>query len=214
MAITNNPSDVFSDMELKLMTTLNERQLRQFVESKAARYGCHGVSIVCGAYSIDRDTVYRGIQELRSSDNETLPSGRVRSKGGGPKHLLDKHPEYLVIFDEITAEYTAGLPQDDTVRWLTITTPRICELFCERGIKISSYHVRQMKEKRGFRNRSFAKALTLKDVKDRNSQFEKIKKITECCMANNIPLFQYGCKEKGNDWQFQTCRSSVLHRTA
>ncbi len=69
-------------------------------------------------------------------------------------------------------------------------------MFCERGIKISSYHVRQMKEKRGFRNRSFAKALTLKDVKDRNAQFEKIKKITECCMANNIPLFSMDVKKK------------------
>lgn len=28
MTITNNPSDVFSDMEFKLMETLNERQLR------------------------------------------------------------------------------------------------------------------------------------------------------------------------------------------
>lgn len=64
MTITNNPSDVFSDMELKLMETLNERQLRQFVAAKADEYGCHGVSIVCGAYDIDRDTVYRGIQEL------------------------------------------------------------------------------------------------------------------------------------------------------
>ena len=196
MTITNNPSDVFSDMELKLMETLNERQLRQFVASKAVKYGCHGVSIVCGAYCIDRDTVCRGIRELRSSDNDTFPSGRVRAKGGGPKCLLDKHPEYLAIFDEIAAEYTAGLPQDDAVKWLTITTPRICELFSERGINVSLYHVRQMKQKRGFRDRSFAKALTLKDVKDRNAQFEKIKKAIGWCLANDIPLFSMDVKKK------------------
>lgn len=196
MTITNNPSDVFSDMELKLMETLNERQLRQFVAAKADEYGCHGVSIVCGAYDINRDTVYRGIKELRSSDNDTFPSGRVRAKGGGPKCLLDKHPEYLVIFDEIADGHTAGLPQDDTVRWLTISTTTICKLFEKRGIKISPYHVRQMKQKRGFRDRSFTKALTLKDVKDRNAQFEKIKQLIEWCLAHDIPLFSMDVKKK------------------
>lgn len=196
MTITNNPSDIFSDMELELMKTLNERQLRQFVATKAAKYGCHGVSLVCGSYDINRNTVYRGIHEFESNSNDTFPSKRVRAVGGGAKRLLAKHPEYLNVFDEITSEYTAGLPQDDTVRWLTISTPRICELFQERGIKISTYHVRQMKKERGFSDRSFAKALTLKDVKYRDAQFEKIKSVRKECDMMNIPIFSMDVKKK------------------
>ena len=82
---------------------------------------------------------------------------------------MEKHPEYLDLFDKIASLYTAGLPQDENVIWLTISVLQIIELFKEHGIKVSRYTVNQMKKARGFKERSFVKALTLKDVKDLNS---------------------------------------------
>ena len=83
----------------------------------------------------------------------------------------------LDVFDEIVASYTAGLPQDDTVIWLTVSVIQIIDLFKERGIVVSRHVVNLMKEARGFKNRSFVKDKTLKDVKDRNAQFKKIQEI-------------------------------------
>ena len=53
-----------------------------------------------------------------------------------------------------------------------------------------------MKRARGFKERSFVKALTLKDVKDRNAQFEKIQNVRSECESNNIPIFSIDTKKK------------------
>ena len=51
------------------------------------------------------------------------------------------------------------------------------ELSKQRVIVVSRHVVNLMKKARGFKNRSFVKDKTLKDVKDRNAQFKKIQEI-------------------------------------
>ena len=53
-----------------------------------------------------------------------------------------------------------------------------------------------MKKARGFKEQSYVKALTMKDVKDRNAQFEKIQKVRSECESNNIPIFSIDTKKK------------------
>lgn len=196
MTVTKIPTDTFSDMELKCMKTYNERQYRQALASKADALGYHGVAKVCKASGVCRDTVYRGLHELKSDLNNSFPEGRTRAAGGGRKSILVKHPEYLTLFDEIADQNKAGLPQDDSVVWLTISVSDIVDIFKERGIDVKPHTVRQMKKKRGFRERSFTKSLTLKDVKDRNAQFEKIKSITAECENAGIPVISIDTKKK------------------
>ncbi len=181
---------------MKCLKTYNERQRRQFLASKAEAIGCHGVSSVCNAIGVCRDTLYRGKHELDTDANDSFPDGRIRAIGGGRTPILEKHPEYLDLFDKIVSLYTAGLPQDENVIWLTISVLQIIELFKEQGIKVSRYTVNQMKKARGFKERSFVKALTLKDVKDRNAQFEKIQKVRSECESYNIPIFSIDTKKK------------------
>lgn len=100
------------------------------------------------------------------------------------------------MFDQIAETYTAGLPQDPDVKWLTVSTSQIVGVFKERGIDVSPYIVRKMKASRGFRDRSFAKALTLKEVKDRNAQFEKIHSVLKECDAADIPVLSIDTKKK------------------
>ena len=181
---------------MKCLKTYDERQRRQFLASKACSIGCHGVRLVCDATDVCRDTLYRGLRELNTNDNDTFPKGRIRAVGGGRTPVLSKHPEYLEVFDEIAASHTAGLPQDDSVVWLTVSVLQIIGLFKERGIHVSRYIVNQMKKAKGFKERSFVKALTLKDVKDRNAQFEKIKKVRSECESYGIPIFSIDTKKK------------------
>lgn len=181
---------------MKCLTTCNERQRRQFLASKAETLGCHGVSRVCEVTGVSRNTLLRGRRELDDDANNTFPKGRIRAFGGGRTPILKAHPEHLDIFDEIVDTYTAGLPQDDSVVWLTVSTTQIIAMFKERGIKVSRYVVNQMKKARGFKERSFAKALTLKDVKERNAQFEKIKKVRSMCVSRGIPIFSIDTKKK------------------
>ena len=53
-----------------------------------------------------------------------------------------------------------------------------------------------MKKARGFKNRSFVKDKTLKDVKDRNAQFKKIQEIRSECETYGIPIFSIDTKKK------------------
>ena len=199
---------------MKCLKTYNERQRRQFLASKAESMGCHGINRVCNAVGVCRDTLYRGKHELETDANESFPAGRVRAVGGGRTPTLEKHPEYLDVFDKIASLYTAALPQDENVIWLTISTPQIIGLFKEQGIRVSRYTVKQMKRARGFKERSFVKALTLKDVKDRNAQFEKIQNIRSECESNNIPIFSMETKKKEMLGNFKTARHRLMQRTA
>lgn len=197
MKATKIPTDsIFSEKEMKCLSTFNERQRRQYLASKADSLGCHGITLVCEAVGVCRDTLYRGQYELDTNANDSFPKGRIRAVGGGRTSILKKHPEYLDVFDEIVASHTAGLPQDDTVIWLTVSVLQIIDLFKERGIVVSRHIVNQMKKARGFKNRSFVKDKTLKDVKDRNAQFEKIQKIRSECESNGIPIFSIDTKKK------------------
>ena len=197
MKATKIPTDsIFSDKEMKCLSTYNERQRRQYLASKADSLGCHGVSLVCEAVGVCRDTIYRGRYELYTNANDSFPKGRIRAVGGGRTSTLKKHPEYLDVFDEIVASYTAGLPQDDTVIWLTVSVIQIIDLFKERGIVVSRHVVNLMKKARGFKNRSFVKDKTLKDVKDRNAQFKKIQEIRSECETYGIPIFSIDTKKK------------------
>lgn len=197
MKATKIPTDsIFSDKEMKCLSTYYERQRRQYLASKADSLGCHGVSLVCEAVGVCRDTIYRGRYELYTNANDSFPKGRIRAVGGGRTSTLKKHPEYLDVFDEIVASYTAGLPQDDTVIWLTVSVIQIIDLFKERGIVVSRHVVNLMKKARGFKNRSFVKDKTLKDVKDRNAQFKKIQEIRSECETYGIPIFSFDTKKK------------------
>ena len=198
MKATKIPADcILSDNEMKCLETLNERQRRQFLAARAGSLGVNGVSLVCGRTGVCRDTLYRGRKELENGANDSFPKGRVRAAGGGRMPVLKKHPEYLDLFDKITEEYKAGLPQDPDTVWLTVSTPQIIRLFKEEhGIRVSRHTVSQTKKQRGFRNRSFAKSVTLKDVKDRNAQFGKIKRVRSWCESMGVPIFSIDTKKK------------------
>ena len=191
---TNNPAEISSEADMKYMSQLDEKSKRRFLATKAIPLGCHGVTWVAEASGVNMDTIYKGIHELKA--DEQIPKGRVRKPGGGSKRLLDKNPVVLEVFDDIVEAHTAGLPQDDSVRWVSLTTPQIREIFKERGIDISDYHVRQMVAVRGFKKRSFVKSKTLKDDKDRDAQSQKINTLTEQCLNQGIPVLSIDTKKQ------------------
>lgn len=108
---------------MEYLKDANERQTRQFAAIVAERIGIHGVAIVCYAFGVSRNTVYRGLHELQAKEH--LDEGKVRKKGGGRKSTLSVHPEYINIFREIVEFDIAGLPQDANTKWLRLTPSQI-----------------------------------------------------------------------------------------
>lgn len=90
----------------------------------------------------------------------------------------------------------AGLPQDDSVRWLDISIAQIVQIFKEHGISISPYIARKMVKLRGFKKRSFHKTKTLKEVKNRDAQFKLLEATWISCVRLGIPVLSIDTKKK------------------
>ena len=176
------------------MSTLNESQKRRYVATQAMACGCHGVSKVSKFFGVDKKTVYAGIKEYE--DGYTCESGRVRRKGGGCKRKLDRYPEWIDVFRRVAEPYTAGLPQDDEVVWVSLCVPEITAMMRAEGCAVTDYIVRQIIDVLGLRQRSFVKGASLKEVPQRDDQFKVIEEVKAKCMEAGIPVLSIDTKKK------------------
>ncbi len=145
-------------------------------------------------FKLTKKTVYSGIREYRR-DSYCEP-GRVRRKGGGRKRKLGQHPEWIEVFRQVVAPYTAGLPQDEGVVWISLCVPDITALMNAEGCPVSDYIVRQIIRELGLKRRSFSKGASLKEIPLRDEQFKVIEKIKTECIDAGIPVLGIDTKKK------------------
>ena len=192
--VTKPPPEVLTTEKLSFMSTLNEYQRRRFLATEALALGRRGVDKVSQFVGASKNTLYSGIKEIES---EYAPAnGRIRRPGGGRKRLLDSHPEWFETFNLVIGPRTAGLPQSEGVIWVSMSAPEIARKMADKGCEVSEYIVRQILEQLGFRRRSFTKDLPMKDVKDRDAQFQNIADLREKFAAIGIPVLSIDTKKK------------------
>jgi hypothetical protein len=193
--ITKSPPELLMPEELAYMSTLNECERRRFLATKALCFQKQKVSInkISKIMKTSKNTIYKGIRELRS---DKALSARIRRQGGGRTSLLPQHPEWIDELKLVIEPYTAGLPQDADVIWASISVPQISREMSGKGYDVSEYIVRQILDSLGFRHRSFIKTLPLKEVKDRDSQFNTISQIRTSCEAIGLPVISIDTKKK------------------
>lgn len=97
---------------------------------------------------------------------------------------------------QIIEPQTAGLPQDENVVWISLSVTQIMNELAAIGYDISRYFVNQILDSLGLRERSFYKDLPMKDVKDRNEQFEKIDAIRKETTNVGLPIISIDTKKK------------------
>lgn len=90
----------------------------------------------------------------------------------------------------------AGLPQDEAVRWVSISKAQIRSELAESGYEVSRHHVTQTLDHLGLRERSFRKDIPMRDVKDRNEQFENIASVRKSLEEAGIPVISIDTKKK------------------
>ena len=178
------------------MSTLNERDRRWFLATKAADLKTQGLSCrkVSKIMGTSTHTLQNGRQELLSGEGPG--DGRIRRTGAGRKSVLPQHPEWTQAVVQIIEPHTAGLPQDENVVWISLSVTQIMNELSAIGYDISRYFVRQILDSLGLRERSFYKDLPMKDVKDRNEQFERITAICEEASSVGLPIVSIDTKKK------------------
>ena len=179
---------------VEYMKSLNEYQRRIHLALLSLEYGRHGATLVSSAFGVSKTTLYAGRKEVKIlyiPDNE-----RIRSKGGGRKRVLEQHPELKRQIISAVEDNTAGLPQDDQVRWLAISVSGLLSKLRERGTDTTRYIVEQVLDELGYKRRSFKKDLAMKTVEGRDAQFRKIEQSRKDCAEKGIPVFSIDTKKK------------------
>ncbi|MCR9286206.1 MAG: hypothetical protein NXI23_02325 [Bacteroidetes bacterium] len=78
------------------------------------------------------------------------------------------------IFVEVITGYTAGKPQDDTVRWIGLRPTELQAKLTDLNHEVSLYMVQQLLANSGLKRCSYLKDASAKEVPFCNEQFEKI----------------------------------------
>lgn len=188
------PPVEISKMEMDYLATLKERDRRHFIACKASGPNGSAIKAVAKAFGSSPNTVSKAIYEI--THHIAPPDGRQRMPGGGAKKKVDKHPEWVAVFEEIVSGHTAGLPQDEDVVWTGLSAPQIRREFLKRGLDVSCHVVRGMLASAGLKRRSFLKSLPLREVEDRDAQFVKIGSAKAACVEAGIPIISVDTKKK------------------
>ena len=190
------PPEVLLPSDLAYMSRLNERDRRRFLATKAANLKAQGFSYrkVSKIMGTSTHTLQNGRRELLSGEGPG--EGRVRRAGAGRKSVLPRHPEWTQAVVQVIEPHTAGLPQDEDVVWISLSVRQIISELSAAGYDLSRYFVRQILDSLGLRERSFYKDLPMKEVKNRDEQFQRIASIREEAEAAGIPIISIDTKKK------------------
>jgi hypothetical protein len=183
-----------------MLPQLNERQKRLFLASEALEYGRGGIVEVIRHSGTSRNTVKKGIAELKSG---VVYDGKVRQRGGGAKFVEDKNPD---IWDRIQA-IVDGSTYGNPMRVLSYTTESLRKIerkLKDDGITVSHVTVGEILEAMGYSKQTNQKMLQVGTVHpDRNAQFEHIDKTAAKYITEGIPVISVDTKKKENIGNFK-----------
>ena len=175
---------------------LSEKDKRLYAGVEALKLPYGGISYIAELFGCSRNTVMRGIVELRGQ--ETIPKKRDRVAGGGRKQLVEIKDKGDIdeIFLLILKEHTAGDPMDEKVKWTNLSKGNIAKLLAEIGLKVSRNIVVKLLKKHGYVKRKPLKKKAGGGHIDRNAQFERIAALKKLYESEGNPVVSIDTKKK------------------
>ena len=139
----------------ELYSRLGEKNRRLYAGVEASKLHFGGISYISRLLGCSRDTVMRGMKELK--EEETLPTNRNRKEGAGRLTILEKHPDINEVFCQLLKEHTAGDPMNEKIKWTNLSNPAIRTRLSEKGFNVSPDIVKQLLKKHGYVKRKALK---------------------------------------------------------
>lgn len=181
----------------KFFRTLSEKDRRLYAAIEALKLGHGGIEYISKLLGINPNTISRGIEELKNLPNNPDHDERIRKLGGGRKQYDEMTPDIDEKFLDVLANNTAGDPMKDNVRWTNLSQQQIADLLEEKyGIVVSRKVIRKLLKKHNYRRRKAKKSETMKNVENRNEQFENIAKLKSRYAAAGWPVISVDTKKK------------------
>lgn len=183
-----------------LSTCLNERSRRVWAATEVRALGRGGLTIVCKATGLSKNTIYAGLKELE--DHDQLTSDRIRKKGGGRKKISFKDPELLNDLESLIEPTAQGDPES-SLRW---TSKSIRNLANELKIKqhsVCSTTVLSLLKQLDYSLQANKKTKEGSSHPDRDLQFRHINtKVTEL-QKRGQPTISVDTKKKENIGEYK-----------
>ena len=172
---------------------LNERQRRLWAATEARSFGWGGIAAVVRATGVSKDTVRRGIAELR--EGTRLEPGRVRVAGAGRPRLTESDPTLLEDLKRLVDPDTRGDPQSP-LRWCSKSLGKIAGALVAAGHQVSDRSAGKLLRGLGFRLHANQKTREGKQHPDRDAQFRHINEITRAALAVGEPTISVDAKKR------------------
>ena len=185
---------------LMMLPHLNEMQKRLFLANEALAYGRGGIAEVIRISGASRNTIKRGIDELKSG---ATFDGRIRKSGGGRSYVEEKYPDIEERIRKLVDGTTYGNPE----RVLSYTTESLRKIQSElesQGINISHETVGKILESMEYSKQANQKMLQVGEPHpDRNAQFEHINSTALKYIKAGDPVISVDTKKKENIGNFK-----------
>jgi hypothetical protein len=172
---------------------LNERQRRLWAASEARSHGRGGIAAVVRATGISKNTVVRGIAEVRKGAR--LDAGRVRRSGAGRPRLTESDPGLVAALEALVDPDTRGDPESPLV-WCSKSLQKIASALVDAGHQISDRSAGKLLRGLGFRLHANSKTREGKDHPDRDAQFRHINAIAQAALAAGEPTISVDAKKR------------------
>jgi hypothetical protein len=185
---------------LMLLPHLNEIQKRIFLANEALAYGRGGIAETMRISGVSRNTIKRGIDELKS---RATFNGRIRKIGGGRSYVEEKYPDIEERIRKLIDGSTYGNPE----RVLSYTTESLRKIKSEletQGINISHETIGKILESMEYSKQANRKMLQVGEPHpDRNAQFEYINSVALKYVKEGDPVISVDTKKKENIGNFK-----------
>lgn len=151
------PTEIEAEMK-KFQQSLSEKDKRRYAAVEALKLGHGGIIYMANLLGCDRNTISEGIKELKSMSEENVYDDRIRKKGGGRKPYEETYPDIDEKFLDVIADYTAGDPMDEQIRWTNLSPQEIADRLAEaHDIRVSKTVTRQLLDRHDYRRRKAQK---------------------------------------------------------
>lgn len=191
-----------SDIERQMREfydNLSERGKRHYAATEAVKLGHGGIVYISKLLGCSRNTVSRGIRELKSARSDSVPEVSDRRPGGGRKPY-EYHLEYIdEKFLDILKNHTAGNPMKRDIVWTNLRQQEIADILYEKHcIRVSRTVIRKLLGKHGYKRRKAQKKVTMKTAENRNEQFENIVRLRAEYEKAGHPAVSIDTKKKNS----------------
>ncbi len=192
---------------LSLDSLLDERSRRCWVATEAKALGYGGISIVSRATGITRNTIMKGLKELKIKSKIT--NQRVRRKGGGRKKITEKDGKLKSDLEHLVEPTSRGDPESP-LRYTIKSVRNLAAELVRLGHKVTYPTVAMLLHELKYSLQANSKKKEGTAHPDRNAQFEHINNNANKYLDMGDPVISVDTKKKeiigdfknqGRDWR-------------